>query len=1438
MRPKLIAIILVIFIFGGIASCYWYGQSQTVMAQVKGALSEELAKDLGSHVSIGDIRIVSYNTLVLEEVKLSDDSGLIGESKSITVTIKPLAIVTGEVSAAAIGQVNMEGATIHLVQQADGAWNFDDIVVTITSRKAEFAGKISLDKAMITVTTPQGSWGLEQVTGEADFGRSAAVVLDAQAIYSGAPVKVAGAISRNGRSTVEIRMNQLDLAVLKPFMPEKIKSDNFGGQLADIKTTVRCEQGKITYSGEAVLSQGAFDLEGTPVREMQGNIAFTDKSLTLAAVSAKVKEQPLAVSGEINFSNIVPEVSLNVTSDSFDSRVLGESDFSGVVSFSAVVNGSVEHLVAGGQITVPEGMLGEYPVRQGQVQFVYQDNTITINQAQATMFGGLVSATGQVGIIGNTFSFTINGQGLDVAALPIDMQGLTGTGAFTVSVEGTGNLADANLTGKVSVDNGSVYGTAFKQMTGSISKTSGTIALECIQLDFDPGIFFAKGVVENGKVAVDFVGQGIPLAKVLAPAKGLAVEGAADCEGRVSGSLSDLKLAGHISAYNGQIFSQPFSVLNGDLTVDKEKITVIKLIAVQDDARQQLDGSIGLAGEHELNLTVTTKKLRAENVIKLLAPGERITGNIDSQMRITGTAADPCIDGQITLYEGSFRGQLVNRVQGTFRRQNNTIVLNNFEVEALNAKAAFSGTISAENQFDIDVEAKEVELSALHVNYPYPVSGKLKFTGKLTGTYDGILFHGNMAADNLVLNGQKLEEVNGQIDVAGDEINIPAFSFSQKDGKFSFTGSTNMKTGSLYGNLNTENASVAGLLSMLNLSEKAKNVDGCMNGKVVVWGTMAKPNFWLTGSMVQGKIKNYPLENVDVDVAMENNVITVEKFEAASGKGKLVIKGTAEIDGPLNLEASANDMDAGVLSAWFDTNMIVTGKMGLTAQVSGTWSKPTVGASLAISQGGLENATFDSLYGMFILEDGCIHVDQLMFTKGPNKASVYGTIPLAALNKTGWSQATSADQMDLVVHLDQADLSILPLLTKDVDWAAGKTAGEIRVGGNLTKPLLYGSIVIEKGSVKLSSLADIIQNVGVDIRFEGDTISIKSFSGQMGEGNFRLTGTAALNGLQLDKYNLALMLDKLTVNHKYFKGPVSGALSLVGSEGIPKLSGQIILNNTVANVPFIPEFPESDFNIGLDIEVVAQNKVRLRNSYLYDLWVDGKVKFGGTFKEPVTTGEVTVVRGTVSYLRNQFKVRSGNAEFTQVGSFFPFVNLSAEASLDRTILYLTVTGPLTAMEIKLSSEPELSQQEILSLLTLRSRYFENSKSQTESRDAGLGREELLGILDAGLQMRFLGEAESSFRDYFGLDDFRLVRGTLASETSTASREAAVGEDQQYNIAIGKYVTNRLFLQYWMGVDKNRNGYLLRYDLTKWISLTGEQDELGNHQFGVETRFKF
>ena len=439
-------------------------------------------------------------------------------------------------------------------------------------------------------------------------------------------------------------------------------------------------------------------------------------------------------------------------------------------------------------------------------------------------------------------------------------------------------------------------------------------------------------------------------------------------------------------------------------------------------------------------------------------------------------------------------------------------------------------------------------------------------------------------------------------------------------------------------------------------------------------------------------------------------------------------------------------------------------------------------------------------------------------------------MPLRALFANKEEELNDYERVKLDVSLDQADLSILPFLSDQIDWALGPTKGKLEIKGTLAHPLIDGSVSLTDGAVKFKPLTVPVTEMTAQIDFHGDTMTVRDFSGKMGEGTYTGQGTLKMNGLTPSEYDFSLTADKLDVQSSFFKGPLSGQLRVnkdkfYGME-LPKISGQVDLANCTISVPAIPDSDGELPDIILDADVNVGDKVHAYSSYLYDMYLTGKVHFGGPKRHPKTSGSVSVKRGgTINYLKTEFNVREGTAYFNQVDSFLPSITFMADTRLTQAKVYLSITGPLDNMTFTLRSTPEMSQSEIIQLLTLRDAY----KAGQANLDAG-------DLLIVGLQMSFLSEVEDVMRNVLWLDRFTIARGSGAA-FDTHDEESSKDIDV-YHVEMGKYITDKVMLKYTQqigGDDTHRFG--VQYDMNDRFGLSLEK-ESQKFIVGLEARVHF
>ena len=552
-------------------------------------------------------------------------------------------------------------------------------------------------------------------------------------------------------------------------------------------------------------------------------------------------------------------------------------------------------------------------------------------------------------------------------------------------------------------------------------------------------------------------------------------------------------------------------------------------------------------------------------------------------------------------------------------------------------------------------------------------------------------------------------------------------------------------------------------------------------------------------------------------------------IRSANGLG-----GTVTIGGPIAAHFSAQKLALGMFTKSAGLERKVHGTADIEAAFGGTTGNPSADVTIAANNGGFQGSTFDALDGEFHLKNGLVDVKNFSVEKSINgkdyMASAKGIVPLKALFANREEELNDYERIKLTVSLDQADLSILPFVSDQIDWALGPTKGKLEITGTPAHPLVKGSVSLSDGAVKFKPLTVPVTGMTAQVDFNGDSMTVRDFSGKMGEGTYAGQGTLKMNGLTPASYDFSLTADKLDIESDFFKGPLSGQLRVNNDKffglELPKISGQIDLADCTISVPAIPNSDGELPDIILDADVNVGDRVHAYSSYLYDMYLTGNVHFGGTTRHPKTSGSVSVKRGgTINYLKTEFNVREGTAYFNQVDSFLPSITFLADTRLTQAKVFLSITGPLDNMTFTLKSTPEMSQSEIIRLLTLRDAY----KAGQANLDAG-------DLLIVGLQMSFLSEVEDVMRNMLWLDRFTIARGS-GSAFDTHDEESNKAIDV-YHVEMGKYISDKVMFKYTQqigGDDTHRFG--LQYDMNDRFGLSLEK-EAQKFIVGLEARIHF
>ncbi|MDO4204614.1 MAG: translocation/assembly module TamB domain-containing protein [Selenomonadaceae bacterium] len=1353
-------------------------------------IGREAGSALKTNVTIGRVEVASFRSVTIKDIVVFDKNDeKMAEAEAADVRFSLFALLREPV--AGISEVEISRLRGNISQRKDGSWNYEDL---ISEEKSEnkFAGKIILKEGSAALSLNDGRQAvIEQIKGKLDFGGNPKLKPEFTAVIRGASVALSGEVdTKTGKGSLTA---EVENAVAKDFL--------------DLLPAGKMPKEVVIKDGVAEKAQVSMELTGD---EPQFGVKAQVKNAAFLAYGAEAA----GVGGSIEYDG--PREKLR-----------------------ADIGGSVD---------------GEPVKLKGEVCF--RDGIITVSGLDAELLEGKLKMAGELGLDTESYMGRLSAEGIDLSrlfAVPMlaEQAGELGLGGrLTCDVGFDGRGFDSSAVGRLTIyGNTELLSPSYGDIVGerlsvSFLRKPSELRLDYLSLllgeNYGRGELGIEGSVftpsDERRYDLTLRATHFDLGLINQFKENLFMSGYTDITASVRGSESNPQVEADISGVRGKLLGVPFDSFSGLLSGRMSDLQ-LNGFSLQRDGKERwiAQGSIGLVGEKKLNFRVDTMNERIENLVPVLSPDGPlpVTGEFDNVITVAGTLDKPEVTGYLHLYRGSYNGYLLNGIDGDYTFRGDTVTL--YDVHAFSplVDMDLNGTVNLRKELDIKAAVHDIDMARFDHMLPYPVRGHGRFAGAVTGTVDKPVFDGELVAEKLNLNGAIVEKFWGNVRLADGVINLRPCGFTQNGGDYEADFTLNTRTRKIDGNLNVKNADLAGLLAMADA--KTERVNGCLDGNIRLGGSLDNPAVSINGTLLKGDIKGQPLSDMYLEANLLNRVVTLKRFSGVQSGGTFYGAGTIDLDGAIDIKLTANGIDAGIIPHLVDSTVTMRGVIDINATVGGTLAAPTARMTVNVAGGGMGASSFDSMSAEAFYADGVIQVIQAVAEK-QERGKTYrilgeGRVPLEALGMRAPGDG-EAKQMDLRLTLKDADLSLLPILSKEIDWAMGPADGAIHLSGTIEAPLFYGRIAVKDGALKPKLLFTPFTDINGEIIFNGDSMKLQDLSAKLGKGKMSLAGALRIEGRKPVDYDLTFNADKLEVECPFYKGPFSASVIIspdmfMGRE-MPLVSGWLDFRDVQLGVPPLSDEETELPDMMMDVDIKVGPRVRLYSSQLFDMNLEGKIHLGGTTRYPVNNGKIDVKKGKFYYLQNRFSIYEGEVRFNQQGEYTPFVDLFAYTRIGRTKVFLSAKGSLGAVDFRLTSSPEMSQTEIMQLLTFR----------REKGEKGDNKELAYSILDMGLHMSFLGQLEDSLREMLFLDEF-----TISSRDYSMGQEKQRSEDEkqknEYNIQIGKYISSKVMLKYTAGVGNNISRVGVRYDFDDRLSMALEQDiNKKDTRVGMELRLKF
>ncbi len=466
----------------------------------------------------------------------------------------------------------------------------------------------------------------------------------------------------------------------------------------------------------------------------------------------------------------------------------------------------------------------------------------------------------------------------------------------------------------------------------------------------------------------------------------------------------------------------------------------------------------------------------------------------------------------------------------------------------------------------------------------------------------------------------------------------------------------------------------------------------------------------------------------------------------------------------------------------------------------------------------------------------------------------------------GVTKATSDPTLAFEATLEPVDLAVLQRVVPRVDRASGNVEGSFRVTGKVAAPTITGELHARADDIEVRGLPGAVTDARIDVRASASEVAA-SGTGKFGGGTFSFDGSIPIRGFDVGALDSRMAVRGVHVTRAdgvkalcdadlqaTYDPKASGS-----AVAIPRLTGDVKIVSLDYTRPItisanLPTFgtrakrtevnaydPALDF-VALDLHVRTGAPIVIKNNLVeVQLGIDsGALEVTGTNQRIGLRGALRALPGgRLHFQTNEFEVRQALIRFDDSTRIAPNVDITAVTEYRRYTdttagsaagagsaggpsaaatgatrggslwrITLHAYGDAEDLRVDMTSEPALSQEDIVLLLTVGRTRAELDQLQASS-------------IGASLALNALGAASGADRAVKQaipiIDDFRFGS---AYSTVTGKTEP--------QLTVGKRLTNDLRASVTAGLSEDRElRSNIEWRLNNRLSVQGSYDNIND-----------
>lgn len=700
-------------------------------------------------------------------------------------------------------------------------------------------------------------------------------------------------------------------------------------------------------------------------------------------------------------------------------------------------------------------------------------------------------------------------------------------------------------------------------------------------------------------------------------------------------------------------------------------------------------------------------------------------GDAAARLHLTGTMADPHVDGTARMNVGSIHGMDFTDLSADFEASRHGGIVRNGNVRVGGSRLAFGARV-VDGVSGFSVRGQGIDLADF--NDWFDEFAMLAGSGNLDVSASGIgselSGHADVALDGVRVRSLPFGEVHAALKASRSVVDGSVDLGNAALGTLAVRGSVTLPRGGAESPLayaeRTE-AHLRGSLKSFDLTKWLPAVGieaplvGAVDADLALDGRYPNARLIGTAQLRNGVVQKLPIDRLAL--SFNTDFRTTQISDANLELPNVSATGSGTVGPEQRLAFAVHLRSPSVRRLIYDVlqrsvDIDASGEADL--HVAGTIAAPALSGGFDLLGGTFGHLPFHEAFGELSLQGRNLVLRDGELRLPHGTISLAGRLPLQ-LAPLGLGPASSP--LGLNLSADGLDLMDLSGFLPSDSTVGGLVDGRLAVSGTLADPLVAGQVTLRDGKLTTPFEREPITDGTVRATLGGHTITVDRLHARVGGGSIDGSGNVEINPASTGAtlaYDARMSARRARLDVPAIgQGTLDARLTLAAAAGkVPQLAGNVSLSNTSLSLSGLyamatrgarPSGASSaPLGLGLDLHVAAGKNVRVQGSVL-DIGATGSMDIAGTLADPKLSALFQSTTGTISYFDRVFRVDRATLTFDPQSGSVPFIDATASTRVTTVspsvAVTLHATGPVTNLNVVFSSsDGSFDRQQLLALL--------------------------------------------------------------------------------------------------------------------------------------------